>query len=624
MKKLLLIATVFIASVCAGFAQVSVDPADIFYTEAQSWEMKGLVSSLPQLRPYPANTIKAIISEVITNATDPETDEVIPRYERDVDLAMAEYERIFSRSWHLSMEVGGVYKAKQRRTEDAAGELVKENGSVKNYIAEPALYGDVCFTNLVSMGYYLGLYAQTASWEDWLPAYTNPDRDSIQDAAEFGPIEAYQNFNSGITFGTAATYVSANLSRVGYGPFLDSGLSFNDTAYHAAGFVLNVTREKWSYVSLFESIGATNNLGEELSGNKYLAFHAAKINLTKKASFSFYESSVFGRRFDLTYLIPTPYIGIQGLSGNNDNMQMGLLLEYNPVHNLKWATDIFVDDLDVEAIAKLKIKSKQRVAMQTGLIFAPEDSPCTRVALDYTIVMPYTYSHWEYESANSVTVTGDAWNYQNYTNSGIHIGTTLDPDSDRIAFSVKFQPKHNLNITFASNFIRHQNIAECLTDDEAAEYMLAAAGTYKTDGSIYMHANMSGEEGSSRGKHVDSAWENLNFMSGSHSMITCQAGLSAEYAFPRSGKGQLSFKAGYMFEYIRNAGVDSDIYTGGLSYTQNADGSYIYDGVNYSSWDALVASEAVQNSVNDAYDAWVSSLCDKINHYASFSVKYSY
>ena len=616
------------ALLCASVlsAQVSIDPADIFYTEAQSWELKGLVANLPQLRPYPANTIKAILVEVITNGTDPETDEIIPRYERGVETAMNEYERIFSRPWHVSMEVGGVYKAKQTRREEADGDLGTEDSSVKNYLAEPAVYGDVCFTDLVSMGYFLGLYAQTASWGDWLPEYTNPDRDSIQDAAEFGPIEAYQNFDSGITFGTATTYASANLSRVGYGPFLNSGLSFNDTAYHAAGFVLNVTRSNWSYVSLLESIGATNNLGDEnLSGNKYLAFHAAKFKLTKKLAFSFYESSVFGRRFDLTYLIPTPFIGIQGLSGNNDNMQMGLLLEYSPVKNLLWATDIFVDDLDVEAIVKLKIKSKQRVAMQTGLIYAPENSPCTRVGVDYTIIMPYTYSHWEYESADSVTVTGDAWNYQNYTNCGIHIGPTLEPDSDRIAFSIQFQPKHNLTLTFTSNFIRHQNVAECLEADEAAEYMLASRGTYRTDGSLYMHANFSGEDGDASGKHVDSAWNNLNFMSGSHTMLTCQAGLSAELALPRTGKGQLSLKAGYMFEYIRNAGVDSDIYRGGtLPYTRNSDGTYTGDdGASYT-LDELLEDATVQTAVEDAYDGWVASLHDKVNHYLSLSVKYSY
>ena len=632
MKKILLVLAAALLAATA-FAQVSIDPADIFYTEAQGWEMKGLVENLPQLRPYPATTIKAILEEVIAKGTDPETDEILPRYQRDVETALYEYERIFSRPWHLSMEVGGSYKAKQNRYEDSDGELETENGSTKNYIAESALYGDICFHNIVSMGYFLGLYAQTASWEDWLPYYTNPNRDSIQDAAEVGPIEAYQNFNSGITVGTANTYASANLSRIGYGPFLNSGLSFNDTAYHAAGFVANVTRSRWSYAALFASIGATDNLGDDdLSGNKYIAFHAAKFKLTQKASFSFYESSVFGRRFYLTYFIPTPYIGIQGLSGNNDNIQMGLLLEYQPIQGLEWATDLFVDDLDVESIVKLKIKSKQRVAMQTGLIYSPLDSSCTRVSLDYTVVMPYTYSHWEYENTDSVTVTGDAWNYQNYTNSGIHIGSVLDPDSDRISFNVKFQPKPNLSITFASNFIRHQNVAECLDDDEAAEYMLAASGTYRTDGSIYMHANMSGDEGDSAGKHVDSAWDKLNFMSGSHTMLVCQAGLSAEYAFPRSGRGQLSFKAGYMFEYVRNAGVDSDIYSGGLSYTTgtatDADGNayttYTYNGTTYSSWDALVESDDVQSAVSAAYDSWVAALHDKVNHYISFSVKYSY
>ncbi len=624
MKKLIPLAFVLLVTSAALFAQVSVDPTDYFYTEAQGWEMKGLVKNLPLLRPYPANTIRAILEEVIASCTDSETDEAIPRYEKDLELALYEYERIFSKPWHVSLEAGGTLKVKQKRTTDSSGELVTENGSTKNLYGEPELYGDICFTDLVSIGYDLGLYAQSADWDDFLAMYQNPDHDSIQDAASVGPIDMYVDFNSAISFGTANTYVTAGLQRVGYGPFLNSGLSLNDTSYHAAGFSANVVRDKWSYISLFESIGATNNLGEDLTGNKYLAFHAAKYNVTKKLSVSYYESSVFGRRTDLAYLIPAPYMALQGLGGCNDNVQMGLLFEYSPIQTLKWATDIFVDDLDVEAIAKLKIKSKQRVAAQTGLIFTPENSKCTVAQLDYTIIMPYTYSHWDYDDDTANVISEGTWNYQNYTNAGIHIGSSLDPDSDRVAFTAKFKPVKPLTLTFGTAFIRHQNVAECLSDSEAAEYMLASSNVYATDGSIYMHANMSETDTETSNNHVASAWNSLKFMSGSHTMVTCQASLAAELALPRTGRGQLTLKAGYMFEYVRNAGVDSNIYSGGLSYTANDDGTYTIGESTYSSWSELVNSSEVQAAVDDAYDSWVSNLCDKVNHYITLSVKYAY
>ncbi|MCR5724800.1 MAG: hypothetical protein K6G80_06935 [Treponema sp.] len=619
---------VFIAAFfCAAalFAQVSIDPTDYFYTEVQSWQLKGLVKNVPLLRPYPANTIKAILEEVISSATDKETSEAIPRYERDLEAALLEYERIFSRPWHVSFEAGGTYKKKQSRTTSADGSLETENGSTKNYFAEPEVYGDVVFNSLVSAGYDFGLYAQSADWDDFLAKYQNPDHDSIQDAAGVGPADMYVDFNSAVSVGTATTYATAGLQRVGYGPFLNSGLSLNDTAYHAAGFSFNVVRSRWSYTSLFESLGATTNTGEDLAGNKYLAFHAGKFRVNDKLSVSYYESSVFGRRTDLSYLIPAPYMAIQGIGGCNDNIQMGLLVEYNPIHNLTWATDIFVDDLDVESIVKLKIKSKQRVAAQTGLIFAPEKSKCTAVQLDYTIVMPYTYSHWDYDDDSAHIISEDTWNYQNYTNAGIHIGTTLEPDSDRVSFTAKFKPAKRLTFTFGTAFVRHQNVAECLSDEEAAEYMLAGKNVYKTDGSIYMHANMSEDDTETSNNHVYSAWKNLQFMSGNHTEVTCQASFNTEWALPPSRKGhQLTLKAGYMFEYIRNAGVSSDIYSGGLSYTSNDDGTYTYGGTTYNSWTELISSDAVQDAVSAAYDSWVSNLCDKVNHYFTLAVKYSY
>lgn len=618
MRRLVCVLAAFLAAGAVS-AQVSIDPADVFYAEAQAWELKGLVSALPQVRPYPANVIRAILAEVIARATDSEHGDAIPRYERDLETAKSEYERIFSRPWHASLEAGGVVKAKQ---------LDGENDSTICARGEVTFYGDLCFSSIVSIGYKLGLYGQSAAWSDFLPQYLPPDRDSIQDAADFGPIEAYQDFDSGVAIGTPTIYATAGLSRVGYGPFLRDGLALNDAAYHAAGFLFNVTRNRWSYVSLFEAIGATNNLGEDaLSGNKYLAFHAAKFRPFQRFAVSFYEASVFGRRFDLTYLIPTPYIGIQGLSGNKDNIQMGLLFEYMPVQGLLLATDVFVDDLDVESLSKFKIKSKQRVAAQTGLIFTPLGSACTRVSLDYTVIMPYTYSHWEYDSERSVTITGDAWNYQNYTNCGINIGSNLQPDSDRIAFGIRFQPARRLILAFNTSFIRHQNVAECLEDDEAAAYMLAAKGTYRTDGSVYMHSVMSGDDDATVGKHVASAWEDLNFMSGSHTMLTCQAGLTAEYAFPRSGKGQLSLAAGYLFEYVHNAGVDRDIYGGGtLPYTRNSDGTYTAadDKTRTYTLEELTANKDVRQAVDDAYRAWVETLYDKVSHYITLSVKYRY
>ena len=184
-------------------------------------------------------------------------------------------------------------------------------------------------------------------------------------------------------------------------------------------------------------------------------------------------------------------------------------------------------------------------------------------------------------------------------------------------------PKKNLSVTLFGNFIRHANGAEDFSDDEAAEYMLAKSGTYATDGTLYM-TQMFSNPNDSGGTHVPSAWDKLGFMTSEHKMYVAQLGFKAEYTFARTRYGKFSLCAGYTFEYVRNNGVNTNIYKGGLEYTKNDDGTYTADGKPYSSWEELKKSSYVQNAVNEARETWVSQLYDSTNHYISVSMKYSY
>lgn len=628
-KKICCLLAVFFVSVGGLFAQVSVDPNDYFYTLAQAWELKGITGPLPQLRPYPASVIARIIEDVISVGIY-EDGTIVPHYEQDVQSALYQYERIFSKKWHVGVELGGAYKAEiDLNTEDFDDK--------KNLVFVPEVHGDIVFNKWVDFGYKVGFYAQHSDWEDILPKYTNPDHDAILDAANVGPMDIFSEFNSRIAVGTTQYYATAGLNRVGYGPFLGTGLALNDTAFHAAGVTMQVNRPKWSFASLFEAIGASNNLGEDSSGNKYLAFHAIRLHPFPWLSVSYYENVIFGRHSDFFYLLPAPFMGIQNINGSNDNIQLGLLFELRPARNLVWATDIFVDDLDVETIAKLDFDSKQRIALQTGVRYAPESSPCVLLSADYTIIMPYTYTHWEYENENSHVITGTAWNYQNYTNTGYPIGSSLPPDSDRFLFSIQFQPKSFFRLTIDTAFSRHQNVAEVDTRSEGADYILSDPNTYKTDGSIYTHSHMSGGEGSSVGKHVNTARYHLNFMTGDHSMLVCQAGLKGVVDLPhkKGSRGRFSIHFGYTFEYIKNAGIDRDIYTS-VGYTTKTDSdgnitSYTYKDTPYTvseygtaadAYDAMYAQ--AERDADQALSDWRDALYDCVNHYISLSVKYTY
>lgn len=592
---------VFLLALAAAVAQVSVDTGDPFYMTAQAWEIQGLTSPLPQLRPYPVRVIERIINEVIAAGTDEEGN-VIPRYASEVEKARDEYERIFSRPFHVSVSAGG--------TARIASDLTNDDTTLRKQVqGEVAAEGDVVlpFTPLVTAGYHLGIWGTTTEYANVAQRYVNQPQDSVFDAASIGPMDGYLNVNCNVAFGTERYYATGGIHRTGYGPFLNDGLGLNDTAYHAANLTLNVSRPRWDFVTLYETIGASNNLGEDLTDSKFLSFHAIRLNITPKFSLSYYENLTMGPHSSVLYMLPAPYMAIQNLGGAGANLQMGLLFEYKPVQTLKLAADVFVDDFDVEAIAKLNFDSKLRLAGQLGAVYAPIGSPLSYMSFNYQIVLPYVYAHWDYEQSADGVINGKTWNYQNYTNNGICMGASIPPDSDKVSFFARFAPRKRLTIDVSANFVRHQNVAESYSDDDKVGYMLAEPGRYRTDGSAFTHQNFTG------GEHVDAAWNHLSFMSGGHTMLVCQFALAGEYTFPHVAKGRLAVRLGYAFEYIHNDGVQNDIYRG------NRDAYYKEDGNLKDNY-----REAALRDAQAAYDEWVRQLTDRVNHFITLSLKYTY
>lgn len=612
MKKIIasVFGVLFLSSL--AFSQTSVEINDSFYNQAQVWELRGLTGTLPQLRPYPVNVIKRILNDVIENGS-----------EKDSEFAKSEYERIFEKPWSPYFKATGGAKLARNKFDSESESKVN-----KDFHTEIGIGGDVPLHDLVCVGYKFGIYAQKNDFSEHSPLYTIMEEDSIFDPVDAGPLTAYLNWNMNLAVGTENVYGTGGMNRLGFGVFHGDGLALSDAGYHSANITFNATTEKWSYASAYETIGATRNMGKEadtswLESGKYLAFHALKWHAFEKFNLTYYENIIFGPYNNLSYISPAPYYAVQNIGGANDNLQMGLLFEIKPVKGLNWATDFFADDIELNEVLKFNFDTKLRFGFQSGVIYAPQDSVCSKVSFNYTAVMPYVYAHWQYDDANSGGFTGKTWNRQNYTNSGINIGSSLDPNSDKISLNATFKPARNLSVNLFGNFIRHANGAEDFSDDEAAEYMLAKKGTYATDGTLYM-SQMFADETSSHGRHVDSAWEKLGFMSSEHKMYVAQFGANAEYTFARTKYGCLSLCAGYTFEYIRNNGVNNHIYRGGLEYVKNADGTYTAGGNTYANWDALKKSSYVQNAVKEARENWAKQLYDSVNNYISVSMKYSY
>lgn len=597
MKKKLFTLFFCVNLICYTFAQVSVEPGDYFYTLAQGWEIRGLTDCVPPMRPYPLANIKQILSDVMENGTP-----------KDVELARYYWEKITGKK--INIELNGKATAKlNAETEDGETSFKNTETDSSFYMfAEPNVYGDLSFANdLVSLGYYAGIAVYKGDEEDFIPMYTNSMQDTRTDEVEAGPLELYTDVNTAVAVGKTNIFAQTGVYRTGFGPFLGDGISNNDSAFHSTNFSFTVLGSNVSYTQTVSGIGASKSYdGDGILPDKFIASHAIEYKPTKKLSASYYENVVYGRRFDPSYLVPAPFMIVQQLTGFVDNVQMGFLVKWIPVDDLMWVTDIMADDIDLEKAIKLNLNSKNRIAMQNGFIYTPKDSYCSRLEASYTFITPYTYSHWDYDDEKMSTMSKTTYNYQNYTNNGQSMGASIPPNSDRFRLAVDFLPKPNLHIKVSSSFLRHANIAESLSDEEAVEYLSAEKGVYSTDGSIFTHSMFQSD--GENGRHVESAWEELNFLNQDHQMYVAQAGFDLSYDFPKLKWGQISLNLGYNFEYIHNKGVDAPLYSGLRVLDDDDNVSYRYEGREY-------AESEIPDLLDSIKDAWKDNLHDEMNHY---------
>lgn len=572
-KKIIFIITSLMCVFVNLYAQVSLNPNDDFYKEAKNWETKGIVSWLPQIRPYSINTVKKILAEVKENGD-----------ESDVQLAEFYEAKFFSKCWNAGITIGDNLKLSD------SGDKVKNLFSV-----EPEVYGDVLIHNLVGLGYKVGVIAQNSSTseQDVLPLFYTSQNDTHDDPFTFGSAVANIDMGANLTVGKENIYGMFGLNRVAYGPFTDDSILLSGNQFHSGNLSFVYESSKWGYTQIFSSISrSTKNSSSstlDFTPEKFMAFHSIRFMPVKQFAVTYFESSVYTNRFDPSYFLPVPYMVIQGMYGASDNTISGLTFDVRPVDRLGISLCALIDDINLNGFAKGEFDTRLKLALQGGINYVPSVSFIDSLSLDYTLVTPYTYSHCDpqmkFENYDEIKTY---YNKDNYTNRLTNLGTKLPPNSDRIQFKGTFRPVERLRLDFSTTFVRHANIAESFTDEEAQKYIEAnkaveSSGYYfATDGSIWTSSLTS-----------PSSDKNA-FMSQEHKMYLLQIALNAEYELQRMKCGSLVFNVGYMFEFIYNKGVDENIYTANSANPQ------------------------------DAKKLWVSNLHNVYNNYFSASVKYYY
>ena len=574
--------TAFLLILCFAlplFSQAGSNPNDRFYDAASRWESLGLIDKLPQFKPYPIELIDSILKQVIRSYQISES-----------ELALEFYEEIFGKKINIFAEGKGY------------GSVSTVEDAEKQIIGSAGVEGNLKFGEWLGFSYNLNFVGLTDYDKHVLPMYKSTDVDIAADPMSVKNIKLYANMNSVFSANVDDLYVSGGISRVGFGPLYNTSIVYSPDTMHTSYFSLMLKKKFWNYTQAIFTLGATNNLGQTNSATyiypeKYMALHSLDFYITPFLTFTYYENIIFGERLELSYLFPVPYMIAQGIDGFRDNLQMGTGLRYYPAKGLKLTGDVFIDDISMNDLVKLHLDTKIKAAGQLGVEYVPQNSIFTAIRADVTAVTPWMYTHSQYYTDNNgkeVFASGKGVNYQNYSHFGQCLATTLWPNSDRFHYEITINPIKRLRIDFFSDFIRHANINESLPVDEAILYLNAKSGEFRTDGSIFNYPDA--------GKgHLASALNNFEHMEQATKMYICQTGVGFSMSIPVNKYGILSFSVKDTLEYIKNWGVQNEIYI------------------------PIEGGNATAEDVANAIKTWRDNIIPEVlNNYLQFSVKYMY
>lgn len=572
MKKLFASVVVVLFVTVAAFSQSILDPEDSVYGDIRSWQTQGLLGVLPPLRPYPVQLVKDILGKVADAGN-----------ERQASRARYQYERLFGRSISVGAKAEGVaLRGTGSETTQALGEVFAA-GTV-----EPLEKTTIAFDiDILAANKNAGTLVS--------PLYSNSPYDLVNDPMTItSSVNGYFLGNASAAYGTADTYIQAGLNRSSWGDFYDDGIVVSPEAFHSGNISAVINREKWNYTLSLFSVAASTNAGNGSYPEKFVAMHSITAQPISAVQLTFFETMTYGERFEPLYLLPVvPMMISQGLAGfNSDNLMMGVAAKVRTIKGLDWNTTVFMDDLSLNDLIKLKFNTKVKMAAQTGLVWAPAESPVSRMTLDYTIVMPYMYTHCA-DNLASGTV-----NYQNYTNNGSSFGSQLPPNTDCVSLKTTIRYTDAVSFDLGADFIRHANVNESIPDSDALAYLKNADAVdddgkstshgFLTDGSIFDYAD-------SGNGYLDYAQHNLMFLAQDTKEYVVRGKINATWDLPRQDWGRLSLNAGYVCEYIVNYGVDNNIYVAGYG-----------------------------TDVEAAKAAWKAKLTNVLNNYVTVGVKYSW
>ncbi len=446
-------------------AQLVSDPNDVLYTWLSIWEEKGYLTNLPPLRPYPIQLVKELLQQVKEVGSEAEA-ELAEIYLQRIDVSLGD--NIPNRSLPAPLNI-----AIENHT------WTKFDEHRNDMLVSLIIQGSIC--DLVS---FSGRIAWGGSLES--TGFFGPEWMNIIDESKsgggnemiFGMKAWAKNLGTGgMTVGSSDIYFQAGLMRSSFGPFFENGVVIGPQCPATGHFSFNYTAD-WITVSSVMLVLQPKYFSDMYQAQpfnsayeKYLVIHSYIFNPWEWFEFGILQSVVFGGRFNPVYLLPFAHMFfVQQIYGDDDSSLLGLYLKFRLPLNIRLKFMCYLDDFNTDTFFGTDGRSgifsldnaQNKAALQVGLTWTPDMEVLKRVSLDYLMVTPYTYTHYDYGSNNEHMFS--------YTHLGEGIGTILEPNSDQITVTTFLQLTQWWDASLLCRFARHGNASEGYTDDGDGSY----------------------------------------------------------------------------------------------------------------------------------------------------------
>lgn len=456
MKKLVLL--IMLAAAFSVQAQLLNDPNDEIYRHIDRWFNAGYIREIPMQRPYPSQLFKELLSEVIKNGDA----ESIRHAEQYMKLADKEF---------------GIHFASTTTIKNGTSGMEGLTG----------LYGqfDGFISPEVSINARIGAAGIISSGDFQQPSYTPATMDYLYDWSDIdaGGVNVLirQSAVSTLAYGDSKTYFQAGVNRTAFGPFFEDGGVMSSFAPHQGFFNFSWRDTLITYSSTLLCLTASTNEGNGMYPEKYLNNHSLEFTINDSLKVGFFETNLYGQRFEPLYLIPTMSLFYtQGMIGFADNSTLGFTGQLRLPEAISLKGMVFIDDLHFNDLLRFDLDTKYKLSFQAGVGWTPMQEFLKQIEVSYFAVMPYMYSHVGDGELTDV-------NYSNYTHMGQNLATILEPNSDRLQLSISTQLIPGLSLEYAGTFIRHGNASAEKTGAEPNDGSIFDSGYSETGGYLWQN-----------------------------------------------------------------------------------------------------------------------------------------